>query len=886
MPSLLSKDRYKKSQKNSSKKLLHSFPLIALLSTQIPLSAILIEGEIKKTDLTSKYNELRLVFGQDAYFAKEATSGTKIIYVGSRTRFLSNLSISKMGLSGEQILILPKTIEPILIRNFGNSATSQWTLGINAEEAKNVTFINENGAIAYNIDAGISYSGKLVIENKEGAVFRLEKGLSAKQSTDIPQSLVFNNRGTVKSSTNTTNVGDGITARGEIIFNNFGSSSLAQIYLMSGDVNGSDNKFDEHSSLILHNEGTMISTASADDGDTTNVIEARGKAVIVNLGLIKGGIAGGSGQSINDLKGQGQFEIKNYGKILNGQTHDAIVITSASNSITNYGDIDSIRMHGKDSAVKIDNKGRVAHLFFEKGAGNASATLADGFAFGVNRSYESQGGMGISIENGGGHNGQANGVSPKVKLAGGRKHSFIALVDKGTELGKEYKIDHFFGFDMKNQGTSNSNQKIEFQDALGTKIETSELPQIILSNLKTADGLYTLKITATGFSLDVKPEQSFGHFRTLQSASTLSSFSTRLQSALARVMDSQSLSKSQGSTKRHNKPSQENKSSLTQKASFSHYLRLAQAPQSKFSGVKSDAPPPSYTQNMEDFGSHDWTSFILPYYSFSRFKPQDLSPIKTQMGGVFAGATKSFEHQILLGFHLGVEYQNSSLTQSAPRSLLSKMRASNWIYSLGLHSKIPLPAFKNSLAPFLRTDLSALLVQNTYSLSPSNEKTQELRKLSGGMILDFLAGAEFKTNFALFSLETGLSQRVLHLPKLSFTNFQNLDSQFYAASTLTPLHYLLQAQYKQDFDFALLTLSPRVKLGMQAALFGNQLQNSLRLAQGTFKARQSLDSLLGIFEAGLSFEFKKPLSFEINYLGEYGRESEGHSVDLKFSFRF
>lgn len=157
----------------------------------------------------------------------------------------------------------------------------------------------------------------------------------------------------------------------------------------------------------------------------------------------------------------------------------------------------------------------------------------------------------------------------------------------------------------------------------------------------------------------------------------------------------------------------------------------------------------------------------------TRFKPQDLSPIKTQIGDVFAGATKSFEHQILLGFHLGVEYQNSSLTQSAPRSLLSKMRASNWIYSLDLHSKIPLPAFKNSLTPFLRIDLSALLVQNTYSLSPNNEKTQELRKLSGGMILDFLAGAEFKTSFALF------------------------------------------------------TFSPRVNLGMQAALFGNKLHKAL-----------------------------------------------------------
>ncbi len=177
-------------------------------------------------------------------------------------------------------------------------------------------------------------------------------------------------------------------------------------------------------------------------------------------------------------------------------------------------------------------------------------------------------------------------------------------------------------------------------------------------------------------------------------------------------------------------------------------------------------------------------------------------------------------------------------------------------------------------------------MQNTYSLSPSNEKTQELRKLSGGMILDFLAGAEFKTSFALFNLETGLSQQVLHLPQLSFTNFQNLDSQFYAASTLTPLHYLLQAQYKQDFEFALFTFSPRVKLGMQAALFGNKLQSSLRLPQGTFKTTQSLDKLLGILETGLGFEFKKPLSFEINYLGEYGRESEGHSVDVKFSFRF
>ena len=876
MSSFLFQEKHKET-KTLSRKFFCSFPLITLLSSQVPLLAVFIEGEINRGDLASKYNGFKVTFGRDAIFIKDSAQGVyrPTIAVGDKTRFLNNLSISKIGLNQDEILILPETLEPILIRNFGNTKASQWTLGINAAKAKNVTFINESGAIAFSKDTGITYSGRFVVENREWAEFKLAKGFLPTQG-NISSSLIFNNRGIVESSTDASNVGDGITARGEIVFNNFGSSSLAKIYLMSGDVDASNDEFDQHSSLVLHNEGTMIATVSEDFGDTTNVIEARGKAVIINYGLIKGGIAGGSGQSIADVKGQGQFEIKNYGKILDGQTHDAIVITSASNSITNYGHIDSVRMYRENSAVRIENKGSIDHLYFKKSAINSNVTLADDFAFKANRSYESQGGIEIDIEGGGTPN-------PKIKLAGGRKHSFIALADQGTELGREYKVENFFGSKIKNL-------KIEFQDDLGVKIETSELHKIILSNLKTADNLYALKVTATGFSFDVKPEQSFGHFRTLQSARNLIFFSARLQGVLARVMDNQSLtlSKSQKFWIKQNK----NSSKLVKETSFidHNYLRFAQASQGNISKVRSDTPPSFLdAKKVEGVDSYDWTSFILPYYSFLRFKPQALSPVRTQMGGVFAGATKSFENQILLGFHLGVEYQNSDLDQNVSHYLSSNMKSSGFIYSLGLHSKIPLTEFvfkKLSLIPFLRTNLSTLLVQNTYSLSPSNEKTQERRKLSGGMILDFLAGVELKTSFALFNLETGFSQQVLHLPKFSFTNFQNLDSQFYDASTLTPLHYLLQTQYRQNFEFSNLTFSPRVKLGMQTALFGNKIQNSLRLPQGNFKTTQSLDKLLGIFEAGLGFEFKKPLSFEINYLGEYGTQSEGHSVDVRVGLRF
>ena len=614
-----------------------------------------------------------------------------------------------------------------------------------------------------------------------------------------------------------------------------------------------------------------MSKASGDTNDKLNVLN--------NWGTISGDIEVGKdantnmkGNSVNNyniitgavtLQGK-NINLTNFGSITGEITLKGGTATVGEHlTITNSGSIDKITLNQANSVAHISNSGSIGSLNFAQAG---TAVLGKNFAVTLEdkASYDTNGAIKIEGTN----------TNSTIKLEGvsnaraaGDK-AFIVNIGQGFQVGEAYELKNFIKANA-------------IQNAQGGNIKDT-LAQSLEGRIDTTQNIYDINFSGGAMTISVEANKSIGALGAIQSIANMNSQMTRAQSIIDGVFDAVAT----GEIGNLSYPREGAISTQYTGASKKSKLEeLAEA-------VESEKDPKVKEEKLalllaeKEKANKSWIGFATPYFSTSSIAATGFAATNGSAMGFVGGAAKALDNGVLFGAHIGVESQNAGKVGAEMQSLGSSFMA-------GVHTKMPLGQVNKaslSLVPFVKLQANAMLAANSYRLTPLMDTTREATGLVSGFSASALFGLDMPTNFGYITPEIGLMQQAVIMPELTFNSFNTAaNNQTIKGTTATPMYLLAQVRYTKAIKLEKMSLFPTIKAGIRYAMMGDSFVSAIRFTSSSsesFYATNTIDSFVGVVEAGLGAKIGENTGINLSYGGEFGSQISTHNINVRVGWQF
>ncbi len=501
------------------------------------------------------------------------------------------------------------------------------------------------------------------------------------------------------------------------------------------------------------------------------------------------------------------------------------------------------------------------------------------------------------------------GVS-NARAAGDK--AFIVNIGQGFQVGEAY--------DLKNFIKANA-----IQNAQGTSIKDT-LDTALMNRIDTTQNIYDINFSNGAMTISVEANKSIGALGAIQSIANMNSQMTRAQSIIDGVFDAVAT----GEIGNLSYPREGAISTQYTGASKKSKLEeLAEA-------VEAEKDPKVKEEKLalllaeKEKANKSWIGFATPYFSTSSIAATGFAATNGSAMGFVGGAAKALDNGVLFGAHIGVESQNAGKVGAEMQSLGSsfmagvhtkmplgqvnkaslslvpfvhigvesqnagkvgaEMQSLGSSFMAGVHTKMPLGQVNKaslSLVPFVKLQANAMLAANSYRLTPLMDTTREATGLVSGFSASALFGLDMPTNFGYITPEIGLMQQAVIMPELTFNSFNTAaNNQIIKSTTATPLYLLAQVRYTKAIKLEKMSLFPTIKAGIRYAMMGNSFVSSINVQNGLFYATNSIDSFVGVVEAGLGAKLGQNTAINLSYGGEFGAQVKTHNINVRVGWQF
>ena len=574
-------------------------------------------------------------------------------------------------------------------------------------------------------------------------------------------------------------------------------------------------------------------------GSITNAIDASGQNVtITNTGSIT---------HANGVKFTGEAQKTNT---LNNSGHISKVETATANSIltlTNTG----------NGIIDVINAGSSTNINVASGYAvdiSSDRKKADGGAW----VYDTDGA--INVTGDGKVNFGTGSAGAAFRAAGNNGPAFI-IAD--MDIGKQYDLSKFIAGNKANTNMTTTDQ--------------------IAQNIGFTNSLYGASFDSNGImTISVEANKSIGALGAIQSIANMNSQMTRAQSIIDGVFDAVAT----GEIGNLSYPREGAISTQYTGASRKSKLEeLAEA-------VESEKDPKAKEEKLalllaeKEKANKSWIGFATPYFSTSSIAATGFAATNGSAMGFVGGAAKALDNGVLFGAHIGVESQNAGKVGAEMQSLGSSFMA-------GVHTKMPLGQVNKaslSLVPFVKLQANAMLAANSYRLTPLMDTTREATGLVSGFSASALFGLDMPTNFGYITPEIGLMQQAVIMPELAFNSFNTAaNNQTIKGTTATPMYLLAQVRYTKAIKLEKMSLFPTIKAGIRYAMMGDSFVSAIRFTSSSsesFYATNTIDSFVGVVEAGLGAKIGENTGINLSYGGEFGSQISTHNINVRVGWQF
>ena len=627
------------------------------------------------------------------------------------------------------------------------------------------------------------------------------------------------------------------TAAGNLTINNHAGDIKAEIdaaTAVATSVNITNYAGATISGAVKLKSEDQKSATLTNHGSITSAIDASGQNVtITNTGSIT---------HANGVKFTGEAQKTNT---LNNSGHISKVdtVTGGVLTLTNTG----------NGIIDVINAGTNTNINVASGYAvdiSSDRKKADGGAW----VYETDGA--INVTGDGKVNFETGSAGAAFRAAGNNGPAFI-ITD--MDIGKQYDLKSFIkGQDKTNMTTTDQ----------------------IAQNIGFTNSLYGASFDKNGImTISVEANKSIGALGAIQSIANMNSQMTRAQSIIDGVFDAVAT----GEIGHLSYPREGAISTQYTGASKKSKLEeLAEA-------VESEKDPKAKEEKLalllaeKERANKSWIGFATPYFSTSSIAATGFAATNGSAMGFVGGAAKALDNGVLFGAHIGVESQNAGKVGAEMQSLGSSFMA-------GVHTKMPLGQVNKaslSLVPFVKLQANAMLAANSYRLTPLMDTTREATGLVSGFSASALFGLDMPTNFGYITPEIGLMQQAVIMPELAFNSFNTAaNNQTIKGTTATPMYLLAQVRYTKAIKLEKMSLFPTIKAGIRYAMAGNSFVSSINVQNGLFYATNSIDSFVGVLEAGLGAKLGQNTAINLSYGGEFGAQVKTHNINVRVGWQF
>ena len=766
------------------------------------------------------------------------------------------------------------------------------------------------GAITINNAGTIKGENKTISLGDAGSVVTIINGKDGQDETavnhdaEIGDKIVSNAKGAKLNLTNYGKITGAIdmvntNKQGTAIITNEQGATISGDITMAFGANKGEN--------TLTNKGEITGNITA--GQAVGEVATDSHTVIINSGTI----AKEDGKGTLSLIGKGSVLTNEKGATIG----HAITLNGENSELTNKGDItNKIEVTGK--GLKLNNEGgKIIHADGIKiiGAGTDASALTNS---GVISKIETATGGTLTLTNTGAIDQIVAEKNTTINVSKG----YTVDISSNRTNADGSKWDYDTDGAIKVTGNSSSEGgKVNFGTGASTFAATSaSSADFVVSNLDVGkaydldnfvkasgsttnfadknlqqkfDSLYFAGGNASKVEFDpatgtivrsVDADKSIGALGAIQSIANMNSQMTRAQSIIDGVFDAVAA----GEIGHLPYPREGYLSTPYTGASKKSKLeeKIAELEETKDPKAKEEKLAEILAESAKS--NKSWIGFATPYFSTSSINVKGFAATSGSAMGFVGGAAKAFDNGVLFGAHIGVESQNAGKVGAEMQSLGSSFMA-------GVHTKMPLGQVNKaslSLVPFVKLQANAMLAANSYRLSPmlSNDYTREATGLVKGFSASALFGLDMPTNFGYITPEIGLMQQAVIMPELAFNGYKMAaNNQTMNGTTATPLYLLAQVRYTKAIKLEKMSLFPTIKAGIRYAMMGDSFVSAIRFTSSSsesFYATNTIDSFVGVVEAGLGAKIGENTGINLSYGGEFGSQISTHNINVRVGWQF